>query len=199
MTRICVTLASLHLLSLAVSTYIAAIEIETIIVSGVICSLTGLTTALFALMNRRLILSLMASLAPVLAVTLFLLEAFYWNWGPRVAAFPFMIIFLINQAFTTVVLLVQLRLLVRHPNASQSQITLRTLMMSTATFAVIFALTRFLIEQHNHNWLMAYALGFLGLTIGGLAMVLVSAWRTRRQEAVPVPAVSGHSVDFQDS
>lgn len=178
MRRVCLITASIHLLAMAVSTYVAAYEIRTILVSGVICSLTGMVAGGMALATRRYLLALGSSIAPGLAGTLFVLESFYWNWGPQRAADPFMMIFLAHQVVTMPLILVQLRLLYRHPESSQTQLTLRMVMLTVALFATIFSLSRVLLEMQEHSWLMAIALGFLGATLVGLAAVVYSAWRT---------------------
>ncbi len=58
MTRIlCITLCTVHVLVLAICTYIAAIEIESIVVTGWICSITGIATGIAATKFKKPLLA----------------------------------------------------------------------------------------------------------------------------------------------
>src|SRR5262245_36036239 len=104
--NICFILCTLHLIALAISTYIASIDIETIMVSGVVCSITGIAAAIAAIRCKRLELVMAGFSTSILAVTLVLLEAFVFQLGPQRAAFPFCVIFIINQIITAVMILI---------------------------------------------------------------------------------------------
>lgn len=177
----CITISSFHLLVLAVSTYIAAIQIETILATGGICSITGIGTAVSAMKCRRPVLAAAGFLTPIIAVTLFVLEAFLMHLGPGKAAFPFCIVFIINQVIATLTILVELNIMIAPTGARRNQITMRTLMVSMVSFSVFFAVARHLVKR-QHNWLMALALGLLGLTFVGLTVAAYSAL-TRRNSA----------------
>ena len=82
----CIALCSLHLLALAVCTYIAAIEIESILVTGWICSATGIAMGISTLACKRPLLAAAGFLTPLIAAILFVLEAFLLELGPRRAA-----------------------------------------------------------------------------------------------------------------
>jgi hypothetical protein len=172
--RTCIALCSLHLLALAVCTYIAAIEIETILVTGWICSATGLAMGISAIACKKPVLAAAGFLTPIIAVVLFVLETAFLHLGPRNAALPFCIVFIVNQVLATVVILVQLRMFTAPPGTRATQIALKTLMVSMVSFSVFFAIARRLLER-EHDWLMALALGLLGLASVGLSVVLYSA------------------------
>ena len=169
---------SVHVLGLAVCTYLAAIEIETILVTGVLCSSTGVLASLFSFAYRKPLLGATALLTPILAVVLFLLEAVL-NLGPSRAAMPFCICFLINQVVCTLVVLTQLNLWMAGSGANRQQVTIRMLLVCSAGFAVFFAVTNQLLDQ-EHDWLMSVALGLLGLTFVGLTVVFYRAYANRQ-------------------
>lgn len=169
-TRICIASANVHLLAMAVTTYLASYGIETILVSGPICALTGLFAGFVSGMIKRAVLALACFAAPLIAITLFLLEALVLHLGPDKAARPFMLVFLVNQAVSLPVILLQLRNVLNGNREEKQQISLRTLMITTALFAAVFALARLLLEHSDHGVLMGAALALLGLTIGGQAL-----------------------------
>ncbi len=175
----CITLSSIHLLALAICTYIAAIEIESILVTGCICSLTGIATGISAIICKRPLLAAAGFLTPIIAVVLYVLEAFFLHLGPGDAALPFCIVFIINQVIATLMILVQLNILIAPAGWRTKQITIRTLMVSMVSFSVFFAIARHLLKL-QHNWLMAVALGLLGLTFVGLTVSLYSAIANRK-------------------
>jgi hypothetical protein len=78
------------LLALAVSTYVAAFHIESILTTGVICSVAGIAAGIAAIKCKRPVLAVAAFLTPILAVALFLLEALVLHLGPGKAATPFL-------------------------------------------------------------------------------------------------------------
>ncbi|MCC9605814.1 hypothetical protein LOC68_21050 [Blastopirellula sp. JC732] len=178
---ICIVLCSVHLLAMGISTLIAAYEIESILVTGVICTATGIISGISALVCGRWTLAAVGFMAPAIAASLVILENSSFHLGPQRAALPFTIIFLINQAIALPTMLVQLRLMLElNPQASR-QITLRTLMISVTAFAVCSAIARlFLQSGHGRALLMTIALGLVGLTIVGLGLVVYSAIRSRR-------------------
>ena len=172
--QICITLSGIHLLALAVCTYIAAIEIKSIIVTGLICSVTGIATGISASISKRFLLAAAGFLTPSIAVTLFVLENFFLDLGPGGAALPFCVVFIVNQVIATLIILVQLNILVAPATALAKQITIKTLMVSMVSFSVFFAVARHLLAR-EHDWLMALALGLLGLTFVGLTVALYIA------------------------
>lgn len=177
--KICIAACVIHLSAMAVSTYIASIKIETILATGFLCSFTGLIAGIAALACKRPILALPGLMVPVLAVMLFVLEACFLNLGPGRAAMPFGIIFLFNQSITTPTILVQLSLLCAPAAAAPRQIALRTLLVAMTSFAVFFGIARHLLSR-PHDWLMASALGLLGLTFVGLCVLACSVIANRR-------------------
>lgn len=181
--KICIAACVLHLSAMAVCTYIAAIEIRTILFTGWLCSLTGLTAAIAALASKRPILAIPGLTVPVIAVILFVLECFFLELGPDRAAKPFGIVFIVNQAITTPTILVNLNILCAPAAALPRQIALRTLLVAMTSFAVFFGAARQLLAR-PHDWLMASALGLLGLTFVGLCVLANSAIANRRQRPV---------------
>lgn len=172
-------LSGVHILALAICTYIAAIEIKTILVSGWNCSATGIAMAIAALASKQPLLALAGFLTPFLAVFLFILEAFALNLGPVRAAQPFCIAFIVNQVLCTLIILVQLSIFAGPGTTPVRQITIRTLMVSMVSFSVFFAIARSLLSR-EHNWLMALALALLGLTFVGLTVALYTAFINRK-------------------
>lgn len=71
-------------------------------------------------------------------------------------------------------MLVQLNLLVAPAGKPAREITLMTIMVSMTSFSVFFAIARQLLNR-EHNWLMALALGLIGLTFVGLTIVMFTA------------------------
>lgn len=178
---LCIVFCCIHLLAMAISTYIASTEIETILVSGPICSLTGIVAGIAALFLRRPILAIACFAAPILAVTLFIAEAMFLKLGPGRAAQPFMIIFLINQMLSLPIILLQLRQVINRARDERQQISLKTLMVTTAIFAAVFALLRLLQGRSDHSLMMYLALILLGLTVGAEALFVYYAVRYRRR------------------
>lgn len=176
----CFLASSGHVLTLAVCTYLAATEIRTILTTGLICSMTGFFAAVIALGCRRWLLAGVLALTPALAVVLFLLEAFVLRLGPQDAAFPFCIVFVVNQAISTVIILAQLHIQAVGDAARPLQITIRILMVSMVAFSVFFAVARVLLAK-EHSGLMFVALGLAGLTLVGLTIVSCAALTTRRE------------------
>ncbi|RCS43237.1 hypothetical protein DTL42_18950 [Bremerella cremea] len=180
---IVILLACVHLLAMGCSTYVASLQIKTILVGGPICSVTGIAAGISALYLRRLILAMACFAAPLLAITLFIAEAIFLKMGPDRAAQPFMIIFLLNQAISLPIILLQLRQIINQSGSERKQISLRALMVTTAIFAAVFALLRFLQENAEHGMLRLIALILLGLTIGGEG--LFAYYALRYQKRVP--------------
>lgn len=178
---ICVGFSSFHVFALAICTYIAALSIETISGTAWVCSATGLAMGVYAMAHKRFLLGCAGFLTPILAIVLFILEAFILNLGPRRAALPFGIIFIINQVITTLITLIQLSILNEPSKTRTKQITIRTLLVAITSFAVFFAVTKHLLKR-EHNWLMATALGLLGLTFVGLSLVVYSAFTNRKNK-----------------
>lgn len=171
---VCVTLCCLHLLALAISTYMAATNIRTILISGWICSSIGLLAGLTALMCEKRLLAIAALLTPVIAVTLYVLEGVYWDMGPDKAAVPFGIVFLVNQSITSLIILLELNRWQFGGVSGWSRINLRTMMVLMASFSIYFAVLRVLLET-KHNWLMFVALVLLGATFVGLSLFVYFA------------------------
>ncbi|MCA9183972.1 MAG: hypothetical protein R3E01_34590 [Pirellulaceae bacterium] len=179
-TRACIILCTVHLLALAVCTFIAAIKIESILLTGVICSLTGIAAGITAVRCHRYWLAAAGLVTVVLAVSLFILEAVFLNLGPGRAALPFCIVFVIHEAIVSIVILAKLNMMLVGNAQSGRQITLRTIFVAITSFAVFFAVARSLVAQ-GLSPMMAIALGMLGFTCVGLAVVFHSASRARAQ------------------
>lgn len=177
--KICIALSCVHLSALAICTYIAAIKIESILVTGWICSITGIAMSASAIAYKKPVLATAGCLTPIIAVILFALEASVLNLGPRRAALPFCIVFIINQLIATLTILIQLHILIAPPGARVRQLTIKTLMVYVASFSVFFAIAKHLLNR-QHDWLMALALSLLGLTSVGLSVALYTAIANRK-------------------
>jgi hypothetical protein len=176
--HICVTLGSIHLLGLAICTYIAAIEIQTIEATGLICSIAGVALGISAIKCRRPILAAAGFSTPIMAVTLLVLEAFFLKLGPNRAALPFCIVFIVNQVIATLTILIQLNIVFAPPGVRRKQITIKTLLVCMASFSVFMTIAKSLLVR-EHDWMMALALGLLGLTFVGLTVALYTAFTNR--------------------
>ncbi len=157
-------LCIIHVLAFAVSTYIAAVDIESILVSGWICSATGLFAGIASLIAGKSALSVVSFLTPVVAITLTLLEASILQLGPSLAALPFCIIFIIVQLTTNLVTFCSI-----NEGVSSKQISIKTMLIATFAFAVVFAIVRYLL-QREHNTIMLIALTLAGLTFVGIVL-----------------------------
>jgi hypothetical protein len=171
--RTCLILCSIHLLVLAIGTYVAAYEIESILVSGVVCSITGIVAAISARRTGRPLLALAAAATPVMAVVMTGLEALVLQLGPSDAAEPFSIVFIVNQLISTLVILVELNILTSPSGKMTTQITLQTLMIAMGGFGVFFGVAKLLSRLHHH-WRMSLALALLGLAFVGLCSLWYS-------------------------
>jgi hypothetical protein len=120
-------------------------------------------------------------LTPVIAVILVILEAFLLHFGPSRAALPFCVVFIVNQVFATIVILVQLRIITAPPGTRAAQVTTKTLLVLIVSFSVFFAAARHLL-QREHNWLMALSLGLIGVVFAGLTVVLYTVVVNRNTE-----------------
>ena len=177
--RILVVFCVVHVVALAVSTYLASIQIETILVSGFVCSATGLLLAITAMMRGRRLLAIAAGMTPLLALTLFVAEVNFLKLGPQGAALPFCIAFLINQTITTSVIIIELHLLLANQTSRRWQVTLKTLLVLMTGFAICSGGAHFLLKQ-EHTVLMLLALGLLGLTFVGLLSAACTAAASRK-------------------
>ena len=167
MTRTIVSALCLtHILAFAVCTYIAALSIETILITGWICSATGVLAGTASLVIKERGLAAVSFLTPIIAVVLTLLEALILNLGPRGAALPFCVVFIVVQLVTT---LVSFRSFRFGPDAKR--ISIRTMLIATAAFSIVFAVARQLL-QREHNVLMLIALSLAGLTFVGTVLTI---------------------------
>lgn len=171
---VCVTLCCVHLLVLSISTYIASGNIRTILMTGWICSITGLLAGLTALMCEKRLLAAVTLVTPAIAIALLVMEGAFWDLGPEKAAIPFGLAFLINQTLTSLTVLWELRRWIIGRTSRWSQVNIRTLMVLMASVSIFFAVLRVLIEI-QHNWLMIAALILLGVTFVGLSLFLYVA------------------------
>jgi hypothetical protein len=174
MRRTVVTILCLvHILTFAVCTYIAAIKIETILATGWICSSTGLIAGIGSLSIKERALAVVSFLTPIVAIVLTALEALILNLGPNRASLPFCIVFIIVQLVTTVVSFRSFRF-----GSDAKQISLRTMLLATTAFSVVFAVARQLLHR-EHNVVMLIALTLAGLTFVGTVLT-INNWITSR-------------------
>jgi hypothetical protein len=180
---LCIALSSIHLLALAISTYIASITIQTILLTGWICSVTGIAAGSVAYRSSNRHLAFVSFLTPIVAIVLWILEGLILNLGPMRAAIPFSIVIVLNQLISTIWILAELGLLVEPGRNRVRQVTIRTLLASMVGFSVFFAVARNVLHR-EHNWRMALALGLLGITLVGLSIVLFSAFANRKKTEI---------------
>lgn len=167
-----------HILTFTICTYIAAHEIRTILVSAWICSLTGIVAGLAALVSLNVWLSLVSFLTPMVAVALFLLEILILNLGPRRAALPFCITFIVVQLITNLVSFCTFKF-GDGRKKTINQISIRTMLVATVAISIFFAIAR-LLFRWEHDTIMLVALALTGLTFVGVVLTVVRliSWRT---------------------
>ena len=172
-------LCIVHILAFTICTYIAAIDIETILVTGWICFATGLVAGISATVARELSLAWAAFLAPIVAFVLVFLEVGVLHLGPNRAALPFCIVFFVTQLATTLGSFRSIRF-----GSNSKQISLSLMLVTTAAFSVVFSVARFLL-QREHNILMLIALSMAGLTFVGIVLTVYNwlTWRNTQQNA----------------
>ena len=161
-------LASLiQILLLSVAVIIAAIEIETIVASGPVLSVTGVVVAIYGWRSRSIpagIVGLSAFLMSIFLVVLINLL----DWSPRAAQFPVSVILMVYEAIITPVALIgSYRLFTRSKDGSVSapiQYSLRSLLAASLVVGAAFTVVSFLID---HGWepLVAGAVGCAGLIL----------------------------------
>ena len=164
-------LCLIHILAFAVCTYIAALEIETILVTGWICSATGVIAGIGSLVIKDRGLAAVSFLTPIVAVVLTALEALVLNLGPQGAAFPFCVVFIIVHLLTTFVSFRSFRF-----GTDSKQISIQTMLLATAAFSIVFAVARQLL-QREHDVVMLIALTLAGLTFVGTVLT-INNWVT---------------------
>lgn len=171
----------IHVLAFAICTYIAALEIESILITGWICSATGIAAGVAALVARNRAIAVACFLTPVLAITLTILEIAVLELGPGRAALPFSIIFVITQLITNLIVFHSLSRVQRESSTEPLQISIKTMLVLTLAFAICFAIARKLL-QFKHDTMMVIALALAGLTFIGVVLTVYnwfSSWRTK--------------------
>lgn len=167
------TLCLIHILALTVCTYIAAIQIETILVTGWICSATGVMAGIGAIVVRERGLAAVSFLTPIIAIVLTALETSVLNLGPGGAALPFCVVFIIVQLITTLISFRSFRF-----GADSKQISIRTMLLVTVAFSIVFAVARHLL-QREHDVVMLVALTLAGLTFVGIVLTINNWFASR--------------------
>ena len=173
--NVAVTLCIIHVLAFAISTYIAAVDIESILVTGWICSATGLIAGIASLIAKKRSLSAVSFMTPLVAITLTLLEACVLELGPSRAALPFCIIFIVVQLTTNFVTFLSI-----NEGAKSKQLSIKTLLVATFAFAVFFAIVRYLLKR-EHDTIMLIALTLAGLTFVGIVLSIHQLISSRRK------------------
>jgi hypothetical protein len=174
------SVATVHLIAVATSTYVAAIDVESIVVSGLVCSATGGWLGYRAARAGHQMLAVVGWGTPAMAALLFVLEAFVLQLGPAGAAFPFCVVFIVHQVLATLVILVQLHLMLTVGDQRPTQVALKTLLVAMTGFALFSTMAHYLL-MHEHSTLMLIALGLLGVTSVGLLSVWIGAFLERRR------------------
>jgi hypothetical protein len=167
----CIVLCCVHLLTLAVCTYLAAWEIRSILTTGCICSLTGGACGIAGRRCGRPEIAVGGFLTIGVAITLFLLESLFLNLGADRALYPFCIVFFINSLISTLTILVGIRLLLAPAESLKLQLSLGSLLVSMITFAIFCGIAKQTITW-DQNGLMAIDLGLLGVCVVGLSTTL---------------------------
>lgn len=141
--------AAIHLMGLSIATLIASIEIHSILISGWMCSCSGIIAGVFAALARRWRSFVILMMTPVMAICLVVLESFMLL-GPNRAAVPFSIVFLVHQTISSVLLISDFhRYSVETVDRLSGKFTIRTLLVLMVLVAVFFSVFRFAMRTNN--------------------------------------------------
>ncbi len=164
MSRFFRPLICLYVLATSFSTLAAVIEIETILVTGVICSFTGIVAGISALMKSETREVIAAWSIPAMALLLFFLESQLLHLGPKKAAMPFSILFILNQAIANYILL---RCVTKHARTAGSGLPsfgIQSILFMTAVMALGLAFVQAFFPAAN-SLMVFLALVIVGITI----------------------------------
>ena len=187
-------LAVVLLLAISAATVMATFVIESIIWTGLLCSIIATVCAVFAAVSKKYRIAIASALVPLFAFGLFVAEAAFLNLGPRNAALPFCIVFLLLQALITILILTELQSEANHEK-SRTQLSIRSALIATSLIAVAFAAIEkfpsnsvpFVSDWSiaiEHPWIAATSFSFALLTTAVLATLL---WKIRSQKNVSQP------------
>ena len=151
-------------------TYVAAINIESILFTGWVCSATGLAAGVASMAAGNRAISLVSFLTPAVAVTLTYLEMYVLQLGRVSAALPFCVLFIVLQLITNVVSFQHIGLK-KDGQSAGKQISIKSMLIVTLASALFFAVGRQLLRR-EHSVLMWIALTLAGLTFVGVVMAI---------------------------
>ena len=140
--KICIALSMLHILALSVSTLIATVYIESILVTGFICSLTGMASGIASFSVRRFQMGTISLSTIGIAIVLVILESSLLHLGPQRAALPFSIVFLANQIITNFVLIRGMHQLASRGDTHSTTFTIRSLLFVMTSVAIACAVAK---------------------------------------------------------
>ncbi len=164
--------ASIHLLGLSIATLIATVEIHSILISGWICSCSGIIAGVFAAWARRWRSFVTLMMTPILAICLVIVE-FFLSLGPDRAGIPFSIVFLMHQTISSILLISDLRRNgVEAADELSGRFTIRTLLVIMVIVAVFFSIWRLAIQTDNAACI-GMALLLVGLNSVGIALAFI--------------------------
>lgn len=175
---ICIAFSILHILALSVSTLIATAKIESILVTGIVCSLTGIAAGIASFYVRRFGMGIIALNTFAIAVALFILEAYFLHMGPQKAALPFSIVFLVNQILTNVILIRGIHQIATVGEAVRSTFTIRLLLVAMTAVAIGCAIAKSL-PREGHLMPMILATILCVFTVAAILMV-AARWMQNR-------------------
>ena len=164
--------ASVHQLGLSIATLIASVEIHSILISGWICSCSGIIAGIFAAWAGRWRSFVTLIMTPILAICLVVVESII-RLGPDRAAIPFSIVFLVHQTVSSILLIGDLRpYRVDAEDQLSGKYTIRTLLVLMVLVAVFFSLYRLAIKTSNAACVgMALILVVLNAVGNGVAYI----------------------------
>jgi hypothetical protein len=154
----------------------AAVEIESIVVTGPIAGIVGLLLALVAALLRWRMLTAASLSLPILGVIVFL-AIILNSWSPREAQTPVTVMLLAYEVLAAPLWLRGLWRITHDspPGAAKWQVSLRSLMLLTFVVAVTLGLTR-LALTFSTELLVAIAVGvFLTMLLALLWLVVQAA------------------------
>jgi hypothetical protein len=187
-------LCAIQILGIVGAVIAAAIDIESIVGSGVIFSLLGLFVAAGSGTSRSR--SMLVFGLSAVAISLFLLVLInVMEWGQAEAAFPVTLILLGYELALAPVGLVALYHSLAGPIAGDRQrwrqFSVRSLLGLTLLAAIDLGVVR--LTYSNHNRLLSVAVGFAVAAILAVGIVGFAALRTRRINARPLPAAAART------
>jgi hypothetical protein len=182
---------SLLLLGIGGAVIAATIEIESIVATGPVFSLIGLSLSIAWIFYRRVpALPLIGMSLPILSLIVFALINLL-EWSPDEASRPVSTTLLVYQAVVVAIGLNTLRSILADgrfvPSNGGGQFSIRSLLILTGVLGVALGAIKFAID-HGARARCGLAVGFTAITAAGLAAIFISrlwTWQVPGHKSPP--------------